>query len=193
MLKVLDSINLPLSRIRIKIAVVCLLAAGMLIVPGWSYLGIAGEKRINFKKGSSVSIQHSGSRKNVGHAKSSRNHSRPVIKHQRRHKTVRHHYSNRGHYKSPTGPLVIDVHKALKRKKLKITTYRQNAPKGLNRQVIDNGIGGVRVIYYDDSKCDSGYDCIIRLGNSRSSPKIIVIGEKRMEQPAGPIVIYPPS
>ena len=66
-----------------------------------------------------------------------------------------------------------------------------------NRPLIDRGPGRDGVIYYNEEQCTAGYDCNIRLGNSVTSPRIIVIGKKRRENPKetdqAPRIFYPPS
>lgn len=167
--------------------------AGILVASGFALIGgpgetFAGEKKLYFSHSPSITAKNTV--KTIGHRTSSRHSARRVIVHHRQH----NRYSTiRGQYKTPTGPLVIDVQKAIKLKKFRVTTRNHGARDDINRQVIDNGIGGVRVIYYDDAKCEAGYDCVIRLGNAPSSPKVIVIGKKRAEKTPGPIIIYPPS
>jgi len=83
-------------------------------------------------------------------------------------------------------------------KKLKVTTLsKRTTPPGLKRQTVDNGLAvgpdGPRAVYYRESQCNNGYDCVIRLGNSFSSPKIIVVGKKRSIDNMRPKIIYPPS
>ena len=126
------------------------------------------------------------------------------------------------------GPQVIDVHKALRhnrkarmrhdyrghksRKRLKITTTNTIAAEiaaNVTSHVIRDGTRGEVLIYYNDAKCEGGYDCIMRLGKSPSSAKVIVVGEKRAmdfvndntqtnegKETAAetlPRIIYPPS
>ena len=73
------------------------------------------------------------------------------------------------------------------------------AKSTLKPHIIEENSGGVRIIYYDDNKCEGGYDCIIRQGNLPSSPKIIIIGKKRakyqymQEEESGVKIFYPPS
>ncbi|MCF6320394.1 MAG: hypothetical protein L3J32_01315 [Rhizobiaceae bacterium] len=98
------------------------------------------------------------------------------------------------------GPLVIKVPPAHSRKGLKarnrlkvISIDSRNPMRGLDEKIIDDGPGGVRIIYYNENRCNSGFDCVIRLGNSDSAPKIIVVGPKRDRGSGGPLIIYPPS
>ncbi len=91
-------------------------------------------------------------------------------------------------------PKVIKNDDELVRNGLRITTTSgQDYPPQLDRHVFNEGPGGSRVIYYSKSLCEGGYDCIIRLGGSRSSPKIITVGKKRKVESSGPKIIYPPS
>ena len=106
---------------------------------------------------------------------------RPVV---RRYNKRRH--NNKRRY---NGPLVINVQQALAQRS---GVYGVTKPNS-NRHVIE-GIGGTRVLYYNESQCDEGYDCVIRLGNKASSPKIVVVGEKRkIDESAAPHIIYPPN
>ena len=83
------------------------------------------------------------------------------------------------------GPLIININEALAQK------GRLRGAPNPNRHVIE-GIGGARVLYYDQSHCDNGYDCTIRLGDEPSSPKIVIIGEKRkIDEESGPHIILP--
>jgi len=91
------------------------------------------------------------------------------------------------------GPLVINVPRVHARKRLKvISATNRNPVQGLDEKIIDDRPGGVRVIYYSENRCNSGYDCIIRLGNTTSAPKIIIVGPNR-DNNNGPLIIYPPS
>ncbi len=106
---------------------------------------------------------------------------RPVV---RRYKNRRHNSKRRYN-----GPLVINIQQALSQRN---GVYGVTKPNS-NRHVIE-GIGGTRVLYYNESQCDKGYDCAIRLGNKASSPKIVVVGERRkIDESAGPHIIYPPN
>lgn len=114
-----------------------------------------------------------------------------------RHRVPRSYYAgfngsryNRSRY---NGPRVINVRQALSSKRIRIInrTTRQNE-NHLTRHVINDGSGQPRVVYYDDRKCDGGYDCVLRFGNVASSPKIIVVGKNRKVQSSGPQIIHPP-
>ena len=110
---------------------------------------------------------------------------RPVVRryHNRRHNNK---HNNKRRY---NGPLVINVQQALAQRS---GVYGVTKPNS-NRHVIE-GIGGTRVLYYNDSQCDKGYDCVIRLGNKTSSPKIVIVGERRkVDESAAPHIIYPPN
>ena len=104
---------------------------------------------------------------------------------------VRKYHAQRKHraQRRFNGPLVINIRQVLANRK----NTGENIVVNSNRHIID-GIGGARVLFYDEKQCDNGYDCTIRLGGKPSSPKIIVIGEKRkIDESAGPHIIYPPS
>ncbi len=78
------------------------------------------------------------------------------------------------------GPRVIDVNKVLARRNVTIRTNGVNAlPDNVNPHLTEYGPGQPRIIYFDEKTCLSGQTCTIYLGPNRSSPKIIVVGEKK--------------
>jgi|GEM_PF-5854233 len=112
------------------------------------------------------------------------------------------------------GPSIIDVQKVLadKRARRSKAGYRLHhhrisrvvingaavTPRtNLYRHIERDDATGVSVIYFDKEKCDQGYDCVMRMGLSRSSAKIIVVGAKRAQRPDAdhnlPRIIYPPN
>ena len=106
---------------------------------------------------------------------------RPIVR--RNH--GRNHYKKRRY----NGPLVINIQQALAQRNGVYGVLKPNS----NRHVIE-GIGGTRVLYYNESQCDGGYDCVIRLGEKPSSPKIVIVGEKRkVNESTAPHIIYPPT
>lgn len=129
-----------------------------------------------------VNVAEAGQGQNYRiHSGASYSGKRPVVRryNNRRHNNKRRH----------NGPLVINIQQALSQRN---GVYGVTKPNS-NRHVIE-GIGGTRVLYYNESQCDKGYDCAIRLGNKVSSPKIVVVGERRkIDESAAPHIIYPPN
>ncbi len=80
---------------------------------------------------------------------------------------------------------------------IRVVTYTNPGQRSdISHFVVRYGYG-LTAPHYEDILCGDGYDCVIQLGNSRSSPKIIVVGEKRTEtgmgDNSGPMILYPPS
>ena len=90
------------------------------------------------------------------------------------------------------GPLVIDVPTALfKRRHIIIGTGNSQANE-LQPHVTGADTAQPRVVYFNEEKCEAGYDCTIRLGTSSSSPKIIVVGDRTRKTSGTPQITYPP-
>ena len=113
-------------------------------------------------------------------------------------------------FRSP-GAKVINVARALEARKsagrhkkgFKIT-IRSNSPAisgpaAEHSRLLSRDGYGLAVPDFGDMNCQVDYDCTIRMGNSPSSPKIIVVGQKRAVPSSdsgvnpGPKIIHPPS
>ena len=161
-------IEFAMTRIIPSTIAVLISIGAVVILPATSQ---AGQK--------SVYIGNSGAVYSTGNYRSSRQTKVRKFQSQRNHRAQRRF----------NGPLVINIRQVLANRKNKGKSVVDNS----NRHIIE-GIGGSRVLFYDESQCDNGYDCTIRLGGRASSPKIIVIGKKRkIDEGAGPHIIYPPS
>ncbi len=66
----------------------------------------------------------------------------------------------------------------------------------ITRYVLPEDPRGITAMYYNTKLCEQDYDCVMRLGTRRSSPKIIVVGSKRDKadfvESNGVKIIYPP-
>ncbi len=106
----------------------------------------------------------------------------------------RTYHQGNNHYATPRGPKVINVRKAIRRKRLKVIIHDSSANLSpLTPHVIDPYSRVPRSVYYDDSQCENGFECTLRLGNKAYSPKVIILGKKKPRSHAGPKIIYPPS
>ncbi len=164
------------------------LAVATLFAVGGASITQASERRLHFSGQQSGYIAKQ-------HRKAIRYYNRNYQgKHIKRSVRVNRHSRFANTYNAPRGPKVINVSEVLSHRRLKITINRNTTVSSpLKPHILDNGPGGPRVIYYDDSKCEGGYDCVIRLGGKASSPKLIVLGTKQLSKPEGPLIIYPPS
>ena len=179
------------------LATACKLIAIALILiasAGFNNHAEAKGKRVYFNHSSSSSIKKYTNHKRTIKRRSALRHHRGVRSHRqyvnRRNFRQEH---NQGHKFFPRGPLVINVGEALKHRRSKrIKIIHHQRPNNLQRHVLSSNGGVERVVYYDARQCDAGYDCVVRLGKKASSPKIIVVGEKRKPITGSPIVIYPP-
>lgn len=121
---------------------------------------------------------------------------RYVYHHRRNPYYTRHHQITAGQwYKKYNGPLVIHVPDALEKKRLRVIAGSEPRDKiRLHGELRNDGPsapGEPRVVYYDKEKCSAGFDCTLHLGDSPSSPKIIVVG-KEQKRAGEVLVVRPP-
>ena len=114
-------------------------------------------------------------------------------------------------FRSP-GAKVINVARVLEarrksqrrhKKGFKVTIHSNSptvsGPAAEHMRLLNRDGYGLVVPDIGEMNCQAEYDCIIRLGTSPSSPKIIVVGEKRSvpgrdsAANPGPKIIHPPS